>query len=93
MFGTFSLLQSAFDRMGANVLGIPEIRGFMAIGGHFSLMLLFVFWDRIRHGYLHPATKWGTILLFLFYLITPALAGNQWWREAAAHLAKVGTQN
>lgn len=33
LLGTFPLLQSAFDRMGANVCGLPEARGLFAIGG------------------------------------------------------------
>lgn len=87
ILGTFPLLQSAFDRMGANVFGMPEFRGLFAIGGHFGLMLLFVTWDRFRQGRLHPATKWGAIALFSFYFLSPMFADNPWWREIAAALA------
>ncbi len=86
LLGTFPLLQSAFDRMGANVFGLPEARGLFAIGGHFILMILFVFWDRWRLGHFHPITKWGAILLFLFYFLSPIIAGNEWWREIATRI-------
>jgi hypothetical protein len=88
LLGTFPLLQSAFDRMTANVLGLPEIRGLMAGVGHLMLMILFVIWDRQRHGYFHPVTKWGTILMILFYLGSPIIAGSEWWRGFSADLAK-----
>jgi hypothetical protein len=88
LLGTFPLLQSSFDRMAANVFGLLEIRGLMGLAGHFVLMILFAFWDRRRQGYFHPVTKWGTILMILFYLVSPAIAGTEWWRELAANLAK-----
>jgi hypothetical protein len=86
LLGTFPLFQSAFDRMGANVFGIPEFRGLIAIGGHFILMILFVIWDRWRLEYFHPVTKWGTVLLFMFYFFTPIFAGSEWWRGVAQWL-------
>jgi len=88
LLGTFPLLQSSFDRMAANVFGLLEIRGLMALAGHLVLMILFAFWDRRGQGYFHPVTKWGTILMILFYLVSPAIAGTEWWRELAANLAK-----
>jgi hypothetical protein len=88
LLGTFPLLQSAFDRMAANVFGLPEIRGLIAGAGHLILMILFVIWDRRRLGYFHPVTLWGTIVIVLFYLGSPAIAATEWWRELAAALAK-----
>jgi hypothetical protein len=89
LLGTFTLFQSAFDRMGANVFGMPEARGLFAIGGHFVLMVLFVIWDRWRSGYFHPVTKWGTVSLVLFYFFSPIFAGSPWWRDLAARLANL----
>ena len=85
--GTFPLLQSAFDRMAANVFGLAEIRGFMPVFGHVALMILFAVWDRRRLGFLHPVTKWGTLSLILFYLFSPIVGLTEWWRELAANLA------
>jgi hypothetical protein len=87
LLGTFPLLQSSFDRMAANVFGLTEIRGLMALVGHLVLMILFVIWDRRRQGYFHPATMWCTIVIILFYLGSPAIAGTHWWREFATKLA------
>ena len=87
ILGTFPLLQSAFDRMGANVFGLPEIRGLFAGVGHLALMILFLVWDRRTLGRFHPVTRWGTVLLILFYLLSPAIAGTAWWRQLAATLA------
>jgi hypothetical protein len=88
LLGTFPLLQSSFDRLTANVLGLPEIRGLIALAGHLGLMMAFVIWDRRQQGYFHPVTKWGTILITAFYLVSPAIAGTEWWRESAANLAR-----
>ena len=88
LLGTLPLFQSAFDRMGANVFGLPEIRGLFAIGGFLGLLLLFVIWDRIRLGHFHPVTKWVTIAFAVFYVFSPAIAGSPWWRAIAASLAK-----
>lgn len=87
LLGTFPLFQSAFDRMGANVFGVPEARGLIAFVGHLVLMILFVIWDRRRLGYFHPVTKWGTASLFLFYFFSPIFTGSEWWRELAMRLA------
>jgi hypothetical protein len=88
LFGTFPLLQSSFDRLTANVLGLPEIRGLMALVGHLSLVILFVTWERLWQGHLHPVTKWAAIVTILFYLGSPAIAGTEWWQEMAAILAR-----
>jgi len=88
LLGTFPLLQSSFDRLAANVFGLTEMRGLMAGVGHLVLMILFLVWDRRGQGHFHPVTKWGTLLIFLFYLFSPAIAGTDWWRELAASLAK-----
>jgi hypothetical protein len=89
LLGTFPLLQSSFDRLAGNVLGVTgEIRGFMPLVGHFALMIAFVIWDRRQQGYFHPVTKWGTILIAVFYLVSPAMVGTEWWRELAANLAE-----
>lgn len=87
LLGTFPLLQSAFDRLAGNVFGLPDIRGLMATLGHFGLMFLFVIWDRWRMGYFHPVTKWGTVLIGLFYLVAPTFGRSKWWQELAAILA------
>ena len=87
LLGTFPLMQSPFDRIGSNVLYIPEFSGLIAIGGHFALMLLFVIWDRRRLGYFHPVTKWGAALLVVFYLVSPVLVGTQTWRNIAESLS------
>lgn len=88
VLGTFPLLQSPFDRMGGNIFGLSESRGLIAIGGHFGLMILFVIWDRVRQGRIHPATKWVTLALFAFYFLSPILADTWLWREIAASLAR-----
>ncbi|OAI54409.1 hypothetical protein AYO47_02875 [Planctomyces sp. SCGC AG-212-M04] len=88
ILGTFPLLQSAFDRMGANVFNLPDYRGVFAGLGHLGLIIMFLTWDRMASGYFHPVTKWGTILIVLFYMFSPAVAGTDWWRQLAASLAK-----
>jgi hypothetical protein len=87
LLGTFPLLQSSFDRLAANVLGLTEIRGLIALLGHLALMTAFVIWDRRQRGYLHPVTKWGSILITAFYLGSPLVAGTEWWRDIASSLS------
>jgi hypothetical protein len=88
ILGTFPLLQSAFDRMGANVFNLPEIRGMFAAFGHIGLITVFLIWDRITTGYFHPVTRWGAAICILFYLFSPVLTGTDWWRQLAAQLAR-----
>jgi hypothetical protein len=87
VLGTHPLLQSSFDRLAANVLGWTEIRGLVAFAGHMGLMALFVVWDRRKTGYLHPITKWATLMMFLFYFLSPPVAEMEWWRDVAANIA------
>lgn len=88
ILGTLPLLQSAFDRMGANVFRLPEIRGLFALGGYLLLTLLFIIWDRVRQGTFHPATKWVATVLAVFYVFSPIVADTPWWRAIAATLAR-----
>ena len=43
--------------MAANVFGLLEIRGLMALAGHLVLMILFAFWDRRGQGCIHPVKE------------------------------------
>lgn len=87
LVGTFPLFQSTFDRMGANVFGMPEVRGLFALAGYLAVTVVFVIWDRWRLGYFHPVTKRVVVPLVLFYLFSPVVAGTEWWRATASHLA------
>lgn len=87
LIGSFALLQSPVDRMTANVFGLQNIRGLMAVLSNIVLLILFLLWDRHNSGRVHPVTKWATIAIICFVLITPPMSFMRWWHDLAATIA------
>ena len=87
LLGTLSLMQAALARLYLHHWGVIELAGLYAAVTHGVLMAYFVWWDRIKLGYFHPASLWGSVFIAAVIFGTAPAAESVWWSQLAQSLA------
>lgn len=85
--GSFAILEAAFARLFLNYFQLLELSGLLGALVHVLVMVIFLTWDRLRLGYFHPVSLWGTIVITLVTFGSAPVANSAWWADVAAQMA------